>query len=104
MKKFLTVTALFTMAVILTSCGAFVDSPVVGSIYTDVKYPVAVTSNSNATKVGSSKLTSILGIIAIGDASIDKAAKNAELLKFIMMHIQLIFQVLLLTTDFVYGE
>ena len=81
MKKFLTVTALFTIAVILTSCSAYVASPVLGTIYTDVKYPVAVTSNSNATKVGSSKATSILGIIATGDASIDKAAKNAGITK-----------------------
>lgn len=81
MKKFLTVTALFTIAVILTSCNAFVGSPLVGTIYTDVKYPVAVTNNSNATKVGSSKATSILGIVATGDASIDKAAKNAGITK-----------------------
>ena len=81
MKKVLIVTALFTIAVILTSCYANVSSPVVGIIYTDVKYPVAVTSNSNSTKVGSSKATSILGFVAIGDASIDKAAKNAGITK-----------------------
>ncbi len=106
MKKFLSVTALFTIAVILTSCYANVSSPVVGAIYTDVKYPVAVTSNSNATKVGSSKATSILGFVATGDASIDKAAKNAGITKIhhVDAHSTNVLGVVATYEIYVYGE
>lgn len=65
---------------LLSSC-ATVKSPLSGVWYTDVKAPVAATSNSNSTKVGSAKATSILGIVATGDASIDAAAKSAGITK-----------------------
>jgi hypothetical protein len=64
----------------LSSC-ATVKSPLTGVWYTDVKAPVTATSNSNSTKVGTSEATSILGIIATGDASIDAAAKSAGITK-----------------------
>jgi hypothetical protein len=64
----------------LSSC-ATVKSPLSGVWYTDVKAPVTATSNSNSTKVGTSEATSILGIIATGDASIDAAAKSGGITK-----------------------
>lgn len=60
----------------LAGC-AIVKSPLTGFIYSDVKAPFAVTSNTGADKVGSAEATSILGIVAMGDASIDAAAKSA---------------------------
>lgn len=75
----------FLMAGILTitlaSCGAFAGAPVLGTIYTDVQAPLAVTSNQIGSKVGTGKATSILGIIATGDASINSAAKRAGISK-----------------------
>lgn len=65
---------------LLTSC-ATVKSPLNGSLYTSVKAPLTATSNSNSTKVGSAVATSVLGLVATGDASIDAAAKSAGITK-----------------------
>lgn len=65
---------------ILSSC-ATVKTPLMGVWYTDVKAPVTATSNSNSTKVGSAEATSILGLVATGDASIDAAAKSGGITK-----------------------
>lgn len=65
-------------AVIMTSCA---PGGLGGSIYTNVKSPVTATSNSNSTKVGMSKATGILGLVATGDASIDKACRQAGITK-----------------------
>lgn len=56
-------------------------SPVNGVIYGDVKSPLTATSNSSSMKVGTAEATSILGIIATGDASIEAAAKSAGITK-----------------------
>ncbi len=76
MKKLLTAIAI-TAAVALTGCAT---STPVGSLYTQVKLPVAVTqfqATSTKLKVGKAECKSILGMVATGDASIDTAAKNA---------------------------
>lgn len=65
---------------LLCSCGV-TKSPVMGVIYTDVVSGNAVTSNALATKVGKSTASSILGIVATGDASYQTAAKNAGITK-----------------------
>ncbi len=65
---------------VLTSC-ASVKSPLTGVWYTDVKAPLTATSNSNSTKVGSAEATSVLGLVATGDASIDAAAKSGGITK-----------------------
>ena len=64
----------------LSSC-ATVKSPLIGVWYTDVKAPLTATSNANSSKVGTAEATSILGVIATGDASIDAAAKSAGITK-----------------------
>ncbi len=76
MKKLLTAIAI-TAAVTLTGCATYTP---VGSLYTQVKLPVAVTEAKAAgtkLKVGKAECKSILGLVATGDASIDTAAKNA---------------------------
>jgi len=80
LKKVTMLTLLFSVGALLSSC-ATVKTPLSGVWYTNVKAPVAVTSNSNSTKVGTSEATSILGIVATGDASIDAAAKSAGITK-----------------------
>lgn len=80
MNMFKKLTFLAVFALMLSSC-AYVSSPVTGFVYTDVKSPVAVTENENASKVGTAEATSILGIVATGDASIDAAAKSAGITK-----------------------
>jgi len=48
-----------------------------GQIYTEVKFPVAATNSGvKSTKVGVAKSQSILGLVALGDASIETAARN----------------------------
>jgi hypothetical protein len=52
-------------------------SPVNGYLYTNVSGPVAVgASQDTPTKVGRATSRSIFGVYAVGDASIDTAAKN----------------------------
>lgn len=71
MKKLLII---FVFALTLGGCAA---SPVTGLVWTNVKGPLAVTnSNIQPTLVGRSEATSILGLIATGDASIQAAARN----------------------------
>lgn len=74
MKKLLTGIAILATAV-LTGCAS--TTPV-GSLYTQVKLPVAATgAKAASTKVGKAECKSILNWVATGDASIDTAAKNA---------------------------
>lgn len=61
----------------MTSCAAAVQSPVSGYLYTSIKAPQAVTSNSLGTRVGSGEATTILGLIATGDVSIQTIAQKA---------------------------
>lgn len=60
---------------LFTGCAA-VQSPLVGAIYTNVEAAVTATSNSGSTKIGTASATSILGIVATGDASIQAAVRN----------------------------
>jgi len=80
MRKIIFTLLALTSACFLVGC-ATVASPLVGVIYTDVKAPVTATDNSGSSKVGSSTASSILGLFAIGDASIQTAAKSAGIKK-----------------------
>ena len=66
----------------LTGCIAYSTSPVTGALYTDVKAPITATaSGAAALKSGSATVTSVLGLIATGDASIETAAKIGGITK-----------------------
>ena len=53
-----------------------------GVLHTELKLPVAVTDNSGkAAKVGRAQCTSMLGLVATGDASIDAAKRNGGITK-----------------------
>jgi hypothetical protein len=58
----------------LTGC-ATVRAPLFGGIYTDVQSGVTATSNQAGTKTGEACSTSILGIVATGDSSIETARR-----------------------------
>jgi predicted small secreted protein len=65
-------------AVVLSGCAT--PFPL-GQIYTDIKSPVAVGEGGSGSKMGMSKATSILGLIATGDASIKAAMQNGGITK-----------------------
>ncbi|MCF8366609.1 MAG: TRL-like family protein [Bacteroidales bacterium] len=102
MKKLL---GLLLIAGLMSSC-AFVATPVTGLVYTDIKAPLAVTSNEGSTKVGTAKMQSILGIVATGDASIEAAAKSAGITKIHHVDYEAtsIIGVIATFTVLVYGE
>lgn len=70
----------FAGATLLLSSCVGIQAPLWGGVYTDVKGPVAATSNSNSSKVGSAQANGFL-FIATGDASIEAAAKSAGITK-----------------------
>ncbi|MDR1202235.1 MAG: TRL-like family protein [Tannerellaceae bacterium] len=89
----------------LCSCGV-TKSPVLGAAYTDVISGNAVTSNKLATKVGTSTATGYLGLVAIGDASYQTAAKNAGITKIshVDEHNYTILGIYTVYETIVYGE
>lgn len=58
----------------LTGC-AMAQAPVNGFLYSDVKHPGLATEAYGGTAMGESCASSILGLVATGDASIDAAKK-----------------------------
>lgn len=102
MKNLLLIVAIATL---FTSC-AMVSAPVNGGIYGDVKAPLAVTSNSGSSKVGTAEAKSILGFISSGDASIEAAAKSAGITKIhhVDYHAKNILTFYATYTTIVYGE
>ena len=97
--------ALLVAFVCLQGC-ASVITPARGTIYSDVKGPWTATSLSGSTKVGSSSCTSILGIVAQGDASIEAAMRNGGITKIhhVDTHTYSILGVYAKLTVRVYGE
>ena len=104
MRKFLLKGfAVLAVAAAMTSCASI---GVVGSIYTDTTMPGTVTSNEVGSKVGTSSATSILGLIATGDAGVNSAAKNGNITKVSHVDIKTNSILGLFTKQdtFVYGE
>ena len=85
---------------------AMVVAPVTGGLYKDVKAPVTATSNTGSSKVGTGECTSILGMLALGDCSIDAAMKNGNITK--IHHVDYdamsVFFIYAKYTTIVYGE
>jgi len=59
----------------LSGC-ATARSPVTGFFYTDTNSGLGATSNQAGNRVGEACATSILGVVATGDASIEAARRN----------------------------
>lgn len=70
---------LVAAAMFLFSGCAFVNAPLIGGIVTNTTSPLTATSNNICEKTGNAKCTSILGIVAYGDCSIETAKKNGGL-------------------------
>ncbi len=65
---------LMLAGVLLTGCG--VQKPV-GVIFTDIDVPTMnPTTNSVGSKVGTAECVSYLSVVALGDCSVETAAKN----------------------------
>ena len=62
----------------LSGCAA-VRSPLMGLWYTDVRSGLGATSNAAGNLTGEACATSILGVYADGDASIDAARRNGRI-------------------------
>ena len=74
--------SLFCIASLLLVTGcAMVMTPAMGGIYSKLKGPGMATSNAAGPKTGKAECESILGWVAIGDASIEAAAKNGGITK-----------------------
>src|SRR5262245_13057382 len=66
------------IALLATGC---VYSEVGGALYTDVKGPLQASMPTATGKTGQSCSSSILGLIAMGDASIESAKRNGKITK-----------------------
>ena len=79
MKKTLLICVGICIAALFTGCATPYPQ---GMLYTNLKLPVDATSNmAKAPKVGTAECVSYLGMIAIGDVSIDTAMKNGGIKK-----------------------
>lgn len=91
----------------ISGCAAFVATPVMGAYFTSVKAPLAVGDQAvGHSKVGRASATSILGLVATGDASIDAAMKAGNITK--IHHVDYegssILGIIATYTTIVYGE
>jgi len=80
MKKLSIALATAACALSLTGC-ASVGAPALGVLYTDTAAPLTATAEEQGSKTGEATVSSILGIIATGDASVATAAKNGGITK-----------------------
>jgi len=80
MRKVMLLAAVLLLGTVLTGC-AMVVSPVNGMLYTQLQGPMGATSNAGSTKVGTAMCESYLGLVAMGDSSIEAAMKNGGITK-----------------------
>ena len=83
-RKFIVASG-FSACLLLSGC-AGVQSPVGnGFIFTSIKGPLSATSNPTTAgdKIGTSKAYNILGLVALGDATVDTAKKSAGITKVV---------------------
>ena len=94
------------LAVFFLSGCAMTMTPATGGLYSDVKGPCIATSNATYSKMGTSKAQSILGWVALGDASIDAAMKDGNITKVhhVDYHCKSFLGIYAELTVFVYGE
>lgn len=69
------------MALTLASCSTISTGAGIGMLYTGTSEGQVATSNTVGTKVGSSSSTGVLGLVVVGDASIQAAANKAGIKK-----------------------
>ncbi len=104
MKKFLVLSLVVLVSFVVSSCGAF--GIMSASMYCGAKVPAGITSNELGDKVGTGEIINVLGMVCIGDASSNSAAKSAGIKRISHMDYEY-FSVLGLFTKqtvFVYGK
>lgn len=103
MKKVRMMIACAALALAMTGCGTV---GMVGVVYTGYTEPVLATGNPVGYKCGTASSVSILGIAAIGDGGINKAAKNASITQISHVDKKTVSILGIFTTCkyFVYGE
>ena len=109
LKLFMLFALLVGSVTYLTGCFALTQTPALGVVYTDVKAPLAVTSNTmtkDKMLKGEASAASYLGLIATGDASINAAATSAGITKIhhVDYHTTNILGIVARITVTVYGE
>ena len=77
-KKYTTLTIASIAMLLLAGCATPIPQ---GSFFTEVKMPVASSGNTMTSKVGTSMCKSYLGMVAVGDASVEAAKKNGGITK-----------------------
>lgn len=68
-------------ALTLMSCSTITTGAGIGALYTGVSEGQIATSNALGSKVGTSSSVGVLGLVAVGDASIQNAANQAGIKK-----------------------
>lgn len=92
------------LAIILAGCAT--PFPL-GQLYTKVELPVAATANVGPSpKVGTAECISVMGLVAIGDASIDAAKKEGGITKihYVDQDVENILGIIGRYKTVVYGE
>jgi hypothetical protein len=96
---------------IVTFLSSNIASNARGLLYTNTNYPVTATGvqspdDLDSLKEGESSSLNILGLVETGDASINKAAKDANIknINFIDVNVKSIFLFYTRITTHVYGE
>ena len=67
-------TLIASFSLILVSCASLPPTP--GILYSDVQYAQQSTSNQTGNRIGEACSTSILGLVAMGDSTIEAARRN----------------------------
>ena len=68
------------IAFVPTLMGCATPFPV-GTLYTELKLPIAAESDVKAVKSGTAECMSVLGLVATGDVSINTAMRNGNITK-----------------------
>ena len=76
-RLFFSVACALALTMGVSSCGVLGS----GMLYNDTVEPNQVTANSLGSKVGEAQIANYLGVVALGDAGVQKAAKNAGITK-----------------------
>lgn len=104
-KGIITVAVCLFVSVLLSGCATLYP---VGTLYTEVKLPSSLGDGKDIayTKVGVSKATSVLGLVATGDASIEAAVKAGRIrtIKYVDWNAKNILGIYGEYTTTVYGD
>ncbi|TLD82214.1 hypothetical protein LS68_004270 [Helicobacter sp. MIT 05-5293] len=78
MKKFVLALGLGASLAFFSGCGGVIGAEN-GLIFSDNTTPITATSSSSASREGSATCTNILGLVALGDCSVNTAASNGSI-------------------------